>query len=114
MSQQGHYQEAIGLFKEGIDSARMFSPMILCELGYAEFKLGHFPQAQYYFNFVQHLDPRYSTVYRYWGEFYDVQGDLGKAKESYYKALSLSPRDREYLKLLLDVHERQQNLEPLH
>ncbi len=95
---RGAYQEAIYYFKKGIQETHIYNALILADLGYAEFLLGHQSNALHYFQEVIQIEPTYPIVYHYLAQFYIRVGQFKKAESFYKKALALDPQNADYKK----------------
>jgi tetratricopeptide (TPR) repeat protein len=100
---KGEFQQAIQYFREGITTTTIYNPMILADMGYAEWRAGHNENAMHYFTLVLKLDPQYAQTHYYLSQYYLSQNDYQPAIESLQRAVALYPRNEDYSQLLSQV-----------
>jgi tetratricopeptide (TPR) repeat protein len=62
--------------------------------GDAEYKLGHYPEADRWYAQAAAIDPNRETAYRYWGDCLMKQGDPTQAESKFIEAILAEPYSR--------------------
>jgi len=99
LMEKGDFTQAIRYFRNGITVTGIYNPMILADMGYAEFRSGNDKNALHYFNLVLELDPHYAPTHYYLSQYYLSKDDYRSAKESIQSAIAFYPENRAYHQL---------------
>jgi len=96
LMEKGEYRQAIQYFHEGVETTRIFHPMILADMGFSVFQEGNQDKALPYYNLALKLDPNYAPVHYYIYHYYAAKHNFPEAKAAIDRAILLYPSNQEY------------------
>lgn len=101
---RGEFDQAVAIFREGIQATTIYNARILADMGYAELMRGRPADAMHYFKQVQAMDPGYAQLYYYMAHYHQRRGQARLARAAIRKALSLYPNNSQYRRFVSDLN----------